>query len=413
MTSQPSSSTCKRCGEESVCDDVLAGGVQGTPRVRKHRLGEHLMFSPFSPFSPASPTARRNSKISPASPPARRNSKMQISPGSIPAVTPARRNSKMQSSPGSFPAVTPAGRNSKMQSSPGSIPAVTPEFHTQMYPKRMPMVTPDHAARNFFTPPPAPRISWHSTELEEDVRSALSLRSLPLLSWALRNQGCSCGIDHSVHAAIQHQLPEALECLLESGTMKELIHVPCRGQTPLHKAVSMTHLEHDVGFAMSSMLLSRGANVDATDAEGEAPLHVVCRTGSWPAVQLLLQHGADVNLLTPQNFTPLHQLCRRMAYCEEHLAIFEALLAHGAAPALRDADGYRPCDHINMACASRDAKHIKLFMRNTLMEAEQQEIRNERWCARRSYIFLRKRPETGHLVCHLPNNLLKAVARFL
>jgi len=342
-----------------LCDGLLARSLQGTPYVRKQPLGEHSTFSPFSPASP------------------------------------------------------PVRRASKMQSSPGSIPTVSPEFHTQIYSNRMPIVTPDHPARNRFTPPPASCIPLQTTELEEDVKSALCLCSLPLLVWALRNYGCPCGIDHSVHAAIQHQLPEALEWLLESGTMEDLIHVPCRGQTPLHKAVSMTRAEHDIGFTTSIMLLARGAIVDATDADGEAPIHIACFTGCLPAVQLLLQHGADVNPLTSQNSTPLHFLCQRISYDEEHLAILEALLAHGAAPALRDADGSRPYDHINMPCSSQDVKPFKLTMRNTLMMAEQQEIRKERWCARRSYLLLRKRPESGHLVCRLPTGLFKAVARFL
>jgi len=192
-----------------------------------------------------------------------------------------------------------------------------------------------------------------------------------------------------------------------------LLQVPCGGQTPLHKALRMTHADGDAGFTMSNMLLARGANMDATDAEGEAPIHSACRTCRLPAVQLLLQHGADANLLTSSGFTPLHLLCQRGSYTAEDLSLLEDLLAHGAAPALRDAYGLRPYDHINMPGVSGDVDPFKMIMSNIFVIAEQQWVRDERWHARRSCMFLRTRPESGHLVCHLPARLLRAVAQFL
>merc|ERR1712113_240922 len=99
---------------------------------------------------------------------------------------------------------------------------------------------------------------------------------------------------------------------------------------------------------MSCMLLARGANVDATDAEGEAAIHHACRSCRLQVVQLLLQHGADANLVSLSGSTPLHLVCKRGSFAAEDLATVEELLAHGAAPALRDAYGLRPYDYINM-----------------------------------------------------------------
>jgi hypothetical protein len=42
-----------------------------------------------------------------------------------------------------------------------------------------------------------------------------------------------------------------------------------------------------------------------------------------------------------------------------------------------------------------------------------QSRRDERWSARRSCMLLRARPESGHLVYHLPQDLFRAVAQFL
>jgi len=256
-------------------------------------------------------------------------------------------------------------------------------------------MTPEHHTGRSFTPPATPSRSLplHKMELEEDVNAALSLGSASLLSLALRPYGCSCSIDHPVHAAINYQRLEALELLLTCDTMHDCLHVPCGGQMPLHKAISMTFTDGDIGYMMSKMLLAHGSQVDAN-------------------VQMLLQHGADANLVTSSGFTPLHLLCQGAFYEAEHLSVVQKLFAHGAAPAWRDADGLRPYDHINMPdlFGSVDFKQV---ISNMLVTEEQQWVRDEQWCARRSCLFLRKRPESGHLVCLLPGGLFSAVVNFL
>jgi len=311
-----------------------------------------------------------------------------------------------------LPASPHVHRSTMMLDSP--ISTVTPACHTRThFVTPIATVTPNHHAGINFTPPPAPGKSWQMTEVVEDVKAALCVGSLPLLAWALRPYSCNCGIDHLVHAAISYQQHEALEYVLGACSMNHLLDMPCRGQTPLHKALHMTHRDGDVGFAMSNMLLARGASVDATDAEGETPIHNACRTSSLPAVQLLLQHGADANLLTSSGFTPLHLLCQRGSYAAEDLSILQELLAHGAASALRDANGLRPYDYIFMPDILGTVDPFKLIMSNILLMAEQQEVRDQRWCVRRSCLFLRSRPDAGHQICHLPPGLFRAVVQFL
>merc|ERR1719468_1289011 len=104
------------------------------------------------------------------------------------------------------------------------------------------------------TPPPAPRSSLRCSELEDDVQKALEFRSVPLLCWAFRQHDCYCGIDHSLHAAIEWQQPKAFELLLNCSTMNHLLHAPCRGRTPLHQAVLMSHAKDDIGWRMTEIL---------------------------------------------------------------------------------------------------------------------------------------------------------------
>jgi len=176
-------------------------------------------------------------------------------------------------------------------------------------------------------------------------------------------------------------------------------------------------MDCDVGYMMAIMLLAHGAQVDAKDAEGEAPIHYACRNHSLPAVQLLLQHGADANVVTSSGSTPLHLLfevlCQGTFYEAEHRSILQELLAHGAAPARRDAAGLRPYDHINMADMFGPSDPLKPVMSNILLTAEQKWVRDEQWCARRSCLFLRMRPESGHIVCLLSARLFGAMVKFL
>ena len=55
-----------------------------------------------------------------------------------------------------------------------------------------------------------------------------------------------------------------------------------------------------------SLLLARGAKVDARDNYGWTPLMVAARLGDAETARLLLDHGADVNVAATANYTPLH-----------------------------------------------------------------------------------------------------------
>jgi len=269
-----------------------------------------------------------------------------------------------------------------------------------------------------FTPPPALSKSWNTTEQEEGVKAALSCGSMSQLSWALAPYSCSCSVDHSVHAAISTENPEALELLLTCGASNHVLNATCGGQTPLHRAIRMAYKEDDVGCTMSKLLLAHGVSVDAKDAAGQAPIHYACRTCRLPVVKLLLQHGADVNLMTSSGFTPLHLLCQRPRPFEaKDLSVLRELLAHGAAFAQRDAHGLRPDDYINRPDPGQHLRlcgePFKVLMSDLLVEAEQQRIQDERWHARRPCLLLRARPESGHIVCQLSAELFGAVLRFL
>lgn len=54
------------------------------------------------------------------------------------------------------------------------------------------------------------------------------------------------------------------------------------------------------------LLVSHGANLEATDGEGLRPVHIAARAGRHVAIMALLSAGADVHPVTPRRWNALH-----------------------------------------------------------------------------------------------------------
>ena len=135
------------------------------------------------------------------------------------------------------------------------------------------------------------------------------------------------------------------------------------GLTALHVAMLNNYTE------LARWLLQRGANPNAPDGKGEAPLHAAAifdRGPGCPMARLLLAHGADVRARDPQGETPLHR-----AAFHGHTALAGLLLSHGADTQARDGRGETP---LHLACAPTahlDMIHL-LIERGADLNAEDQ-----------------------------------------
>ena len=101
------------------------------------------------------------------------------------------------------------------------------------------------------------------------------------------------------------------------------------GETALHRAASRGHVQ------AVRLLLDRGAKVDAVDGEGVTPLILASYRGQTEAVKLLLERGASVNAREKRN--GLSSLSHAVGRGDKELV--SVLLAHGADPLLKSADG--------------------------------------------------------------------------
>ena len=89
-------------------------------------------------------------------------------------------------------------------------------------------------------------------------------------------------------------------------------------------------------------LLARGADVNAQDADGDAPLHGAAQYGDVEILNLLLDKGADPNIKNRLGGTPLMWAA---VFGNETAAV--RLLERGANPKLKDEDGMTALDWAN------------------------------------------------------------------
>jgi ankyrin repeat protein len=120
-----------------------------------------------------------------------------------------------------------------------------------------------------------------------------------------------------------------------------------RGAESLHYAADANRWDPTPQAETIEYLLSVGANPNALDNSGVAPLHRAVRTRSLPAVRALLDGGANPRAPNKAGSTPLHlavQTTGRGGSGSEHArqqqtGIIRLLLERGASPTDKDGRG--------------------------------------------------------------------------
>ena len=120
-----------------------------------------------------------------------------------------------------------------------------------------------------------------------------------------------------------------------------------RGAEPLHYAADTNHWEPAAQAETIEYLFSVGADANALDKLGVAPLHRAVRTRSLPAVRALLEAGADPEMPNRSGSTPLHlavQTTGRGGSGSDHAreqqaAIIRLLIRRGASLTNQDGRG--------------------------------------------------------------------------
>lgn len=120
-----------------------------------------------------------------------------------------------------------------------------------------------------------------------------------------------------------------------------------RGAEPLHYAADTNRWDPSAQAEMIEYLLSVGADPNALDGGGVAPLHRAVRTRSVAAVRALLDGGANARLPNRAGSTPLHLAVQTtgrggsgsLQAREQQAGIVRLLLERGATVSDKDGHG--------------------------------------------------------------------------
>jgi ankyrin repeat protein len=123
----------------------------------------------------------------------------------------------------------------------------------------------------------------------------------------------------ALHWAVINNRSQMVIFLLDHNA--DLEHRNQWGGTALHQAASSDRVKANV----VSILLERGAKVNARNAKGCTPLHNAADQGRANIVRLLLDNDADVNAISNEGETPLS-----LAKENGHTGVIELLKKHGA-----------------------------------------------------------------------------------
>ena len=160
--------------------------------------------------------------------------------------------------------------------------------------------------------------------------------------------------DTALHVAAAAYERDLAEALVADGAATRARNR--RGAEPLHYAADggpdAQHWDPPAQRAVIAFLISAGADPNAYDNSGVAPLHRAVRTRCSAAVDALIEHGADPQLTNKRGSTPLHLAVQNTgrggsgseAAKEEQRRTIAVLLAHGASPADVDANGKSVAD---------------------------------------------------------------------
>lgn len=110
---------------------------------------------------------------------------------------------------------------------------------------------------------------------------------MPTLHEAAR-QGCNI--------IVQHHLNNGVDVNIKDNPQGIRWYTP----TPLHYAVQFEHTD------TITLLIKRGADVNARDSNCAAPLHIAAQKHRVDIVMILLEHGANINATDLEDRTLLH-----------------------------------------------------------------------------------------------------------
>lgn len=143
-----------------------------------------------------------------------------------------------------------------------------------------------------------------------------------------------------LHAA-QSLNGEIVKDLLDRGA--DVLATDRFGETALHRVADLRRADGGKAARVATLLIERGAPVDARNRDAVTPLHQAVRARNLAVVEVLLDHGADPNAADKRGSTPLHRASSSTGAGGtggiDPAPFVELLLARGADPKQKDRRG--------------------------------------------------------------------------
>ncbi|XP_059391195.1 ankyrin repeat and SOCS box protein 10-like isoform X2 [Carassius carassius] len=159
----------------------------------------------------------------------------------------------------------------------------------------------------------------------------------------------------ALHEACEECQPDCVKLLLQYRANPNATNED--GQMPLHVCTELH------SFECAKNLLAFGALINGQSLDdNNTPLHVAARHGLPDHVELYLQHGAALNLQNDDGNTPLNTACSQPQDCtslERYSRVCHMLVAAGADIHISDADKQTP---LHMACKNANPDVVDLLL---------------------------------------------------
>lgn len=150
------------------------------------------------------------------------------------------------------------------------------------------------------------------------------------------------GVPNANHDAhfVSHALRELGTVLSDSSqsAVDKVIEFLDNGGDPNQDFIRGIRLLHETtNVEIAKLLISRGANVNATDYLNRTPLHYATKKKATKVAEVLISNGADIDAKTTKGWTPLFDASRW-----ESFEIMDMLLKAGADVTKIDSNGNTP-----------------------------------------------------------------------
>lgn len=116
---------------------------------------------------------------------------------------------------------------------------------------------------------------------------------------------------------------KSVETLLDINADVNKIRKSRVRETALYQAVFAGHRE------IVSILLERGASIDAVDDNGFTLIHYACKHGNVSIVEILLEHSVNFNIRTIEDTGATAGITLHLTVSEDGEEIVALLLARG------------------------------------------------------------------------------------